>query len=103
MAPVARAQKKLPSKKSRFVRPAVVKPSLGMGVNRLHFCGEMVPTQQGDVSAKLALTLAGSTGYVRHVNGLKARSAPFFAVIEPILRKHSIPNDFKYLPLIESA
>lgn len=58
---------------------------------------------QGDVSAKLAQALAGSSGYARHLNALKARSAPYFAVIEPILRKHNIPNDFKYLPLIESA
>lgn len=62
-----------------------------------------MPTQQGDVSAKLAFALAGSSGYVSHLNGLKARSAPYFAVIEPILRKHNVPNDFKYLPLIESA
>ncbi|WP_245776748.1 lytic transglycosylase domain-containing protein [Spirosoma endophyticum] len=70
---------------------------------RLHFCGEVVPTQQGDVSAKLAFALASSSGYVQHLNALKARSAPFFAVIEPILNKYNIPADFKYLPLIESA
>ena len=74
-----------------------------IGLNQLHFCGESVPTQQGDVSAKLAFALASSSGYIRHVNALKARSAPYFAVIEPILRRHSIPSDFKYLPLIESA
>ncbi|WP_461112505.1 lytic transglycosylase domain-containing protein [Spirosoma jeollabukense] len=62
-----------------------------------------MPTQQGDVSAKLAFALASSSGYVQHVNALKARSAPFFAVIEPILNKYNIPSDFKYLPLIESA
>ena len=62
-----------------------------------------MPTEQGDVSAKLAFALAGSSGYARHVSGLKARSAPFFAVIEPILQKYNIPGDFKYLPLIESA
>ncbi len=71
--------------------------------SRLHFSGEIVPTEQGEVSGKLAMALAGSSGYARHVGSLKARSAPFFAVIEPILRKHNIPNDFKYLPLIESA
>lgn len=70
---------------------------------RPHFCGELVPTQQADVSTKLAIALASSSGYARHLNGLKARSAPFFAVIEPILHRHNIPNDFKYLPLIESA
>ncbi len=73
------------------------------GPTRLHFCGEIVPTEQSNVSAKLALALASSSGYVRHLNALKARSAPYFAVIEPILSKYNIPNDFKYLPLIESA
>ncbi|MFD2935596.1 lytic transglycosylase domain-containing protein [Spirosoma flavum] len=81
--------------------PVQQRPLTGPG--RLHFCGEIVPTEQGNVSAKLAFALAGSSGYVRHLNGLKARSAPFFAVIEPILSKYTIPNDFKYLPLIESA
>ena len=77
-------------------------PTLGNPA-RLHFCGEIVPTEQGAVSSKLALALAGSSGYVRHVRSLKTRSAPFFAVIEPILYRHNIPADFKYLPLIESA
>lgn len=51
---------------------------------------------------KLALALAGTGGYMRHVNALKQRSAPYLAVIEPILAKHNVPNDFKFLPLIES-
>ncbi|MFD2571681.1 lytic transglycosylase domain-containing protein [Spirosoma soli] len=105
---LAWAQKKPVSKKLTPTRPAVVQPRVTKGTQRLlpqrlHFCGEVVPTEQGDVSSKLAFALAGSSGYIRHLNGLKARSAPFFAVIEPILRKHTIPNDFKFLPLIESA
>lgn len=75
----------------------------GLNSHRLHFCGEIVPTEQGDVSAKLAFALAGSSGYAQHLSALKARSAPFFAVIDPILRRHQIPGDFRYLPLIESA
>lgn len=81
----------------------VHKPLLTAGLSRLHFCGEVVPTEQGDVSAKLAFALAGSSGYSRHLANLRARSAPFFAVIDPILSKHGIPADFRYLPLIESA
>ena len=77
--------------------------STGLQAQSLHFCGETVPTEQGDVSAKLAFALASSSGYAQHLNSLKARSAPFFAVIEPILRRHNIPADFKYLPIIESA
>ncbi|QDK83903.1 lytic transglycosylase domain-containing protein [Spirosoma sp. KCTC 42546] len=97
------AQKKAASLKVKSNRKAIAQPRSVNEPQRLHFCGEVVPTEQGDVSAKLAFALAGSSGYIRHLNGLKARSAPFFAVIEPILHKYNIPNDFKYLPLIESA
>ena len=96
------AQKK-PTPAKALPRKAIAQPRPLAGPQRLHFCGELVPTEQGDVSAKLAFALAGSSGYVRHVAGLKARSAPFFALIEPILQKYNIPGDFKYLPLIESA
>lgn len=95
------AQKKTAVKKTGSARPAPTRSVTGLA--RLHFSGEIVPTQQADVSTKLAGALASSSGYARHVNALKTRSAPFFAVIEPILQKHAIPNDFKYLPLIESA
>ncbi|WP_240163572.1 lytic transglycosylase domain-containing protein [Spirosoma taeanense] len=103
LIPGVSAQRKKASEKPGFTRSAIPAPRLVGGPGRLHFSGELVPTQQSDVSAKLAFALASSSGYSRHLNALKARSAPFFAVIEPILRKHNIPNDFKYLPLIESA
>ena len=99
----ASAQKKVALATAKYERRKPLPPRPLVGPQRLHFCGEIVPTEQGEVSAKLALALAGSSGYVQHVNELKARSAPFFAVIEPILARYTIPNDFKYLPLIESA
>lgn len=43
-----------------------------------------------------------TSGYTRRVQLLIQRSAPYFAVVEPILAKHHVPNDFKYMPLIES-
>lgn len=61
-----------------------------------------MPTEQGTVAAKLALALMSTSGYAKHVQALHQRSAPYFAVIEPILAKHHIPNDFRYMPLIES-
>ena len=97
---VSVAQKK---KSSGKARPALAQTRPVFSPARLHFSGEIVPTEQGEVSTKLASALAGSSGYARHVSALKAHSAPYFAVIEPILRKYNIPNDFKYLPLIESA
>ncbi len=59
-----------------------------------------MPTEQAAVSQKLAVALA--SGYGKHIQQLKQRVAPHWAIIEPILAKHRIPNDFKYLPLIES-
>jgi membrane-bound lytic murein transglycosylase D len=75
-------------------------PKKPIAPSRPHFCGELVPTEQADVSQKLAMALSG--GYGKHIQHLKHRVAPQWAVIEPILAKHRIPNDFKYLPLIES-
>lgn len=97
------AQPKKTGKQAGPARPVLTQARLVIGPARLHFSGEIVPTEQGDVSTKLAVALASSSGYARHLSALRARSAPFFAVIEPILRKHNIPDDFKYLPLIESA
>ena len=54
------------------------------------------------MAAKLAMALMSTSGYAKRVQLLNQRSAPYFAVIEPILAKHRIPNDFKYMPLIES-
>ncbi|WP_460980854.1 lytic transglycosylase domain-containing protein [Spirosoma fluminis] len=96
-------QKKTAAHSGKPVRSVAKLQPPRLRPERLHFCGELVPTEQGDVSAKLALALASSSGYIQHVQALRARSAPYFAVIEPILSKHAIPNDFKYLPLIESA
>lgn len=44
----------------------------------------------------------GSSGYARHLEALRQRSAPYFAQIDPILRKYNIPADFRYLPIVES-
>lgn len=71
-------------------------------LQRTNFAGELVPVEQGAVAAKLALALMSTSGYAKRVQALQQRSAPFFAVIEPILAKHHVPNDFKYMPLIES-
>jgi membrane-bound lytic murein transglycosylase D len=99
---VSASAQKITSRKKKPFHQATYQSRISTGPNRLHFCGETVPTEQGDVSTKLAFALASNAGYARHINSLKNRSAPYFAIVEPILQKHSIPSDFKYLPLIES-
>lgn len=76
--------------------------ALRTGGSTLFFCGETVPTEQAAVSQKLALALMSSSGYAQHMAALRQRSTPYFALIDPILRKYNIPADFRYLPIVES-
>jgi hypothetical protein len=69
----------------------------------LDFAGEAVPMNQEDVREKLDRELLVNTYW--HSNTLLCikRSARWFPVIEPILQANGIPEDFKYLAVIESA
>ncbi|WP_229379925.1 lytic transglycosylase domain-containing protein [Fibrella forsythiae] len=96
------AQKVSTSAKGKKKGPIKTQLPTQQPIQRTNFAGELVPTEQGTVAAKLALALMSTSGYAKRVQALNQRSAPYFAVIEPILAKHHIPNDFKYMPLIES-
>lgn len=66
------------------------------------FCGESAPLQKWDVAEKLDRELLVNSYW--HSNTLLAikRSARWFPVIEKILKEEGIPDDFKYLALVES-
>lgn len=68
----------------------------------LSFAGEPVPLQRADVFESYERELIVNT-YL-HSNTVQCikRSARFFPVIEPILAENNIPDDFKYLCVIES-
>lgn len=68
----------------------------------LTFCGEQVPTRLYDVNEKLDRELLVNT-YRHSATFLNIKRANrWFPVIEPILAKNGIPDDFKYLCVIES-
>jgi membrane-bound lytic murein transglycosylase D len=69
----------------------------------LDFGGEPVPMDHFDVREKLDRELLVNTYW--HSNTLLCikRSHRWFPVIEPILAANGIPDDFKYLALIESG
>jgi membrane-bound lytic murein transglycosylase D len=71
--------------------------------DQLDFAGEKVPLDQWDVREKFDRELLVNTYW--HSNTLLAikRAQRWFPVIEPILKQNSIPDDFKYLALIESG
>ena len=71
--------------------------------NNLNFAGERVPIEKQDIKERIDRELLVNTYW--QSNGLLyfKRSHKFFPVIEPILKKYGIPDDFKYLALIESG
>ena len=71
--------------------------------DKIDFAGEVVPLERADVRESLDRELLVNTYW--HSNTLLAikRSYRWFPVIEPILKANEIPDDFKYLAVIESA
>lgn len=70
------------------------------GVN---FAGESVPIEQSDIRERLDRELLVNTYWQSNTLLMIKRANKFFPIIEPILKKHGIPDDFKYLALIESG
>lgn len=71
-------------------------------VDQIHFSGEPVPLADYEVRERLERELLENT--FRHAKTLLIlkKAGRFFPVIEPILIQEGIPDDFKYLCVIES-
>ena len=70
---------------------------------KLSFAGERVPLEKQDIKERIDRELLVNTYW--QSNGLLffKRTHKYFPVIEPILKKNGIPDDFKYLAVIESG
>jgi hypothetical protein len=69
----------------------------------LDFSGESMPLQSPDIRERIDRELLVNTYWQSNGLLLFKRSHKYFTVIEPILKSYGIPNDFKYLALIESG
>jgi hypothetical protein len=67
------------------------------------FAGELVPMHIFYVREQLDRELTVNTYWHSSTLLSLKRAARWFPVIEPILKKNNIPDDFKYLALIESG
>ncbi len=69
----------------------------------MNFCGENVPLYDYDVKERLDRELLSNTYW--HSNTIRniKLAHKYFPIIEPILAQNGIPNDFKYLAVIESS
>lgn len=69
----------------------------------LNFAGESVPIDTFYVRESLDGEISVNTYFHSSTLSLIKRAYRWFPVIEPILKTHNIPDDFKYLALIESG
>jgi hypothetical protein len=64
--------------------------------------GEKISLEDEDIRERLDREIMANAYFHSQTILNMKRSARYFPVIEPILKQQSIPNDFKYLPVIES-
>jgi hypothetical protein len=69
---------------------------------QLNFCSEGVPLDTFYVSEQLDREILVNTYWHSNTLLLLKRANRWFPIIEPILKEYGIPDDFKYLALVES-
>jgi hypothetical protein len=70
---------------------------------QMNFCNEEVPLQMVDVQERLDREMLINANLDATTVLLIKRANKVFPIIEPILQKNNIPDDFKYLAVIESG
>jgi len=70
---------------------------------RMDLAGEEVPLEIDDVKERLDKELHINSYWHNNTIFLFKRANRWFPMIEPILEKNGVPDDFKYLALIESG
>ncbi|BCY28644.1 lytic transglycosylase domain-containing protein [Flavobacterium okayamense] len=70
---------------------------------QMDFAGEVVPYQIVDVQERLDREMVTNMNYHTNTTLVLKRANKVFPIIEPILKKNGIPDDFKYLAVIESS
>ena len=69
----------------------------------LNFAGEEIPTYSPEIWERIDKELLKNTYWQSNTMLFFKKANKYFPIIEPILKKNNIPDDFKYLALIESG
>ncbi|WP_297805818.1 lytic transglycosylase domain-containing protein [uncultured Polaribacter sp.] len=69
----------------------------------LNLAGERVPLEKNDVRERMDRELLVNTYWQSNGLLLIKRANKYFPILEPLLKKYGLPDDFKYLALAESA
>jgi membrane-bound lytic murein transglycosylase D len=70
--------------------------------SNLDFCGEKIPSNDFDIKKDLEKEFFNSAYWKNNSLALFNKAKRWFPYIEPILKQKGIPDDFKYLCVIES-
>lgn len=71
--------------------------------DNLNFSGELVPIKNPDIRERMDRELLVNTYWQSNGLLLFKRANKYFPIIEPILKEQGVPEDFKYLAVIESG
>lgn len=69
----------------------------------LHFAEEPLPLDNPDILERMDRELLVNTYWQSNGLLMFKRANKYFPIMEPILKKHGVPDDFKYLAVIESG
>jgi hypothetical protein len=69
----------------------------------LDFCGESVPLDKFEIKERLDRELLVNAFWQSNATLIIKRSKRYFEIIEPILKRNGVPDDFKYLAVAESG
>ncbi|MCK5815042.1 MAG: lytic transglycosylase domain-containing protein, partial [Flavobacteriaceae bacterium] len=69
----------------------------------INFANELVPVEKADIKERMDRELLVNAYWQSNALLLMKRAHKYFPIIEPILAEYGVPNDFKYLALIESG
>jgi membrane-bound lytic murein transglycosylase D len=72
-------------------------------VSAFSFANENLPVNDANVNKRLNRSLVKHNFKYVQSNILQNKAEKLFPVIEPILKAFGIPDDFKYIPLVESG
>lgn len=79
-----------------------IKYSLAEIPTKMDFCGEEVPLNDPEVFERMEFEWVAAQHRTTANWIILKRSTRYFPIIEPILKKNNIPDDFKYLAVAES-
>ena len=71
--------------------------------NSLSFADEGLPLGDSKIKTKMNRSLNAHSHTKLQTSRLHQHASKWFPIIEPILAKYGIPEDFKYMPLVESG